>query len=70
MAESVREGLCGLYTNQEEGARGFLRLFERLLVVPLYDHLRAGEKKIPRVEWKDNRPVFCLNQAPAASLRS
>jgi ATP-dependent Clp protease ATP-binding subunit ClpA len=55
-ATEVRNGVCQLYERPEEGVRGFLRLFERALVVPLREYLRANpDQKTVHVEWSNNR---------------
>lgn len=61
MEKAVGEHLAALASAQGEGARGFLRLFERLLAAPLERYL--GEKgKTPqaRVSWSGEAPSFSI----------
>jgi ATP-dependent Clp protease ATP-binding subunit ClpC len=59
VTDEVRERLCALADHQEEGARGFIRLFERLLVAPLMNHIRANPKQVAlQVRWVADHPAF------------
>jgi len=59
MAPEVGERLASLATEQAEGARGFLRLFERLLTAPLEKYLREkGKAAHVGVSWTGEGPSF------------
>jgi ATP-dependent Clp protease ATP-binding subunit ClpC len=59
MPNDVRRVLCEFCAGQEEGARGFLKLFERTLTVPLFQQL--GVSPTPgtiHVDWIERRASF------------
>jgi len=59
IGNEVGERLAAAAAEQGEGARGFLRLFERLLAAPLERYLREkGKSAQVRVEWAGEGPSF------------
>ncbi len=59
ITDAAKQPLCALCADQEEGARGFIRLFERIFVAALFDHIKTGPKQgVIRVGWGESRPVF------------
>jgi len=57
--KEVGERLAAAAAEQGEGARGLLRLFERLLAAPLERYLREkGKAAHVRVEWAGEGPSF------------
>lgn len=59
ITEAAKQHLCALCADQDEGARGFIRLLERIFVAALFDHIKTGPKQgVIRVGWAGSRPVF------------
>ncbi|MDP2209426.1 MAG: ATP-dependent Clp protease ATP-binding subunit [Bacteroidota bacterium] len=57
--ENLCDYLCKVCANQDEGARGFNRLFERVFIVPLMRHLKNTQhKKVVTVCLHENKLKF------------
>jgi ATP-dependent Clp protease ATP-binding subunit ClpC len=65
-SEDVRRQMCELYADRSDGARGFLRLFERTLAAPLFGYLDDGPKtQVVRIAWDGDAAAFSSNEEEA-----
>ena len=61
ISEEAREGICANCTHQEEGARGFRKVFDRILVGPLISYIRENQGEVViRVGWEKDSPNFSI----------
>jgi ATP-dependent Clp protease ATP-binding subunit ClpC len=59
LTEDAIRQICQSCSNQQDGARGFNRLLEHTLVMPLFDHLKTVTKRdVVRVGWAEERLVL------------
>jgi len=59
ITDEARRFLCERCADQKEGARGFIRLFERVLAAPLIEHVKRGEgKSVVRLCWENDALRF------------
>ncbi|MDI6763300.1 MAG: ATP-dependent Clp protease ATP-binding subunit [Thermodesulfobacteriota bacterium] len=59
ITEEAKQHISDLYVNQEEGARGFIRLLERTLVSPFSNYIKNHPKKgLICIDWSGNQLTF------------
>jgi ATP-dependent Clp protease ATP-binding subunit ClpC len=59
ITEEAKQHISDLYVNQEEGARGFIRLLERTFVSPFSNYIKNHPKKgLICIDWSGNQLTF------------
>lgn len=57
--DEAQDRLCHVLSEQEDGARGFARLFERMLAAPLLNYLSScPERSVVNISWDGQRAAF------------
>jgi len=55
LGNEVAKGLCLEALKAKQGARGFLRLFERLIEGPLLSYIRDHQPRYVHIDWRDGK---------------